>query len=84
MWGYGYRPYVPVAKRRANALVEMNKLKKKKGTNIQPVRIEGRTIARTFWGKAWCDQPAAGVAGRGSRHHLLRVRFDVSITPLPC
>lgn len=55
MWRYGYRPYVPVAKRQANALVEMNKLSKKKGVNIQPVRIEGRTIARTFWGKAWCE-----------------------------
>ena len=55
MWGYGYRPYVPVAKRRANALVEMNKLSKKKGVNVQPVRVEGRTIARTFWGKAWCE-----------------------------
>ena len=22
---------------------------------MRPVRIEGRTIARTFWGKAWCD-----------------------------
>jgi uncharacterized Zn finger protein len=27
----------------------------KKGKVIQPVQIEGRTIARTFWGKAWCD-----------------------------
>jgi len=26
----------------------------KKGLAIQPVRIQGRTIARTFWGKAWC------------------------------
>jgi uncharacterized Zn finger protein len=22
---------------------------------ISPIRLEGRTIARTFWGKAWCD-----------------------------
>ncbi len=28
---------------------------RKKGVDIQPVEIEGRTIARTFWGKAWCD-----------------------------
>jgi uncharacterized Zn finger protein len=27
----------------------------KKGASIQPVRIEGRQIALTFWGKAWCD-----------------------------
>jgi uncharacterized Zn finger protein len=28
---------------------------RKKGINIQPVEIEGRKIARTFWGEAWCD-----------------------------
>jgi uncharacterized Zn finger protein len=28
---------------------------KKKGHPVSPVVIEGRTIARTFWGKAWCD-----------------------------
>jgi uncharacterized Zn finger protein len=27
---------------------------RKKGQPISPVRIEGRTIARSFWGKAWC------------------------------
>jgi len=27
----------------------------KKGKSIQPVRIDGRTIAHTFWGKAWCE-----------------------------
>ncbi len=51
---YEWRPYVSVAARRAKALREMEKLKKK-GHDIQPVRIEGKTIARTFWGKAWCD-----------------------------
>ena len=45
--------YVPVAERRAKALRETEKLKKK-GQNIQPVEIEGRTIARSFWGKGWC------------------------------
>lgn len=49
----GWQPYVPVAKRRARAMREMNKLRKK-GEDIQPVEIEGRTIARSFWGKAWC------------------------------
>ena len=27
----------------------------KKGQSIAPVKIEGRSIATTFWGKAWCD-----------------------------
>ena len=49
-----WNPYVPVAARRARALREMNKLRKK-GKDIQPVEIEGRTIARSVWGKRWCD-----------------------------
>ena len=49
----GWRPYVSVAQRRARAAREMNKLRKK-GMDIEPVEIQGRNIARTFWGKAWC------------------------------
>ncbi len=51
---YGYKPYVPVAKRRAQAAREVAK-RLKKGQIVSPVKIEGRTIASTFWGKAWCD-----------------------------
>ena len=53
-YGYGWAPYVPVAKRRAKAKKKIEKLRKK-GMDIQPVDIEGRKIARTFWGEAWCD-----------------------------
>ena len=49
-----WRRYVPVAARRAKARREMNKLRKK-GKDIQPIEIEGRTIARSFWGKRWCE-----------------------------
>ena len=49
-----WRRYVPVAERRARARREMNKLRKK-GRDIQPIEIEGRTIARSFWGKRWCE-----------------------------
>jgi uncharacterized Zn finger protein/DNA-binding XRE family transcriptional regulator len=48
-----WAPYVPVAERRAKARKQMEKLRKK-GKNIQPVEIEGRIIARSFWGKGWC------------------------------
>ncbi len=51
---YPWRPYVPVAARRLQAAREMAKLRKK-GHPVAPVVIEGRAIARTFWGKAWCD-----------------------------
>ena len=33
---------------------EMEKLKKK-GRAISPVSIDGRKIAQSFWGKAWCE-----------------------------
>ena len=51
---WGWRPYVPVAERRRQALSEMAKLRKK-GHPVAPVIVEGRTIAKTFWGKAWCE-----------------------------
>jgi uncharacterized Zn finger protein len=51
---YYYRPSVSVAERRRKAEREIQKLKKK-GHSVSPVVIEGRTIAHTFWGKAWCD-----------------------------
>ena len=51
---YGFRPYVSVGTRRALAARELAKLRKK-GRNLSPVVIEGRKIARTFWGEAWCD-----------------------------
>ncbi len=51
---YGFRPYVSVAARRAQAARELAKLRKN-GRAMSPVAIEGRKIARTFWGEAWCD-----------------------------
>jgi len=49
-WHYGFKPYVPVAQRRAKAAREIAK----RGKAATPVRIEGRNIAATFWGQAWC------------------------------
>lgn len=51
---YGWRPYVSVAQRRRQAASEMVKLKKK-GYPVSPVVVEGRSIVKTFWGKAWCE-----------------------------
>jgi uncharacterized Zn finger protein len=53
-YGSPWRKYVPVAERHRKAQRKMDQLRKK-GMKIQPVEIEGRTIAKTFWGKAWCD-----------------------------
>lgn len=52
---YSFRPYVPVAQRRAQAARELAKLSKKSGKAAFPVVLDGRKIASTFWGKAWCD-----------------------------
>ena len=51
---WSYKPYLSVAQRRLNAAGEVEKLRKK-GRDITPVLIDGRKIATTFWGKAWCD-----------------------------
>lgn len=58
-YGYGYgfggwAPYVPVAVRRQRALRKMDALRKK-GVDVQPVKIDGRKIAKSFWGQSWCD-----------------------------
>jgi len=51
---YGWDPYVSVATRRAKAASKAASLAKS-GHALSPITIEGRTIARTFWGKAWCQ-----------------------------
>jgi len=48
-WG----PYISVAERRRQAEAKIAKLTKK-GRSLAPVKIEGRKIATTFWGEAWC------------------------------
>jgi uncharacterized Zn finger protein len=48
-WG----PYVSVAQRRKQAATKLAKMRKK-GQTVDPVIITGRTIASSFWGKAWC------------------------------
>lgn len=53
MSDFDWRPYVPVAEKRRRAERELAKLGKR-GQPLAPVTIEGRTIAKTFWGKSWC------------------------------
>src|SRR5712664_1496495 len=54
-WDYGgWATYVSVAARRCNVERAIEKLRKR-GVVVSPVKIEGRAIATTFWGKAWCD-----------------------------
>ncbi len=59
-WGWSRRyertwpRYVPVAERRETAARRLAKLVKQ-GEKLDPVVLDGRAIARTFWGKGWCD-----------------------------
>jgi uncharacterized Zn finger protein len=50
---FGWHPYVSVAEKRRQAERKLAKLKKQ-GKRVEPVKIEGRTIASSFWGKSWC------------------------------
>jgi len=52
MFYYNWQPYVPVAQKRANAVQYVNK---KLGKKANPINLEGKKIAKTFWGIAWCD-----------------------------
>ncbi|SDS68178.1 SWIM zinc finger [Paenibacillaceae bacterium GAS479] len=46
--------YVPVAEKKRRAAAAVEKLKKK-DNKVWPIVISGRTIAATWWGKAWCS-----------------------------
>ena len=48
----GYPRYVSVGEKRAKARRKLEKLRKKH-PDIRPVVIEGNTLVRTWWGKAW-------------------------------
>jgi uncharacterized Zn finger protein len=53
MWR-DWSPYVSVAERRARAARAMKK-RAGRGLAVEPVIIEGRNIAHSFWGQAWCS-----------------------------
>lgn len=53
MYGWGWTPYVSVAEKLKKAEKTVAKMLKK-GEKVSPVKLDGRTLAKTFWGKAWC------------------------------
>ncbi len=50
----GWAPYVSVAERRKKAEKEAAKARKS-GASLLPIEPYRGAIAKTFWGKAWCD-----------------------------
>ncbi len=51
---FGFAPHVSPAERRQRAQRAADALRKA-GRDLWPVSVEGREIASTFWGKAWCE-----------------------------
>lgn len=49
---YGFPKHESVAEKKAKAIKALEKLKKK-NPEIEPVIIEGRMLAKSWWGKAW-------------------------------
>lgn len=83
MWGY--YEYVPVAKKRRNAQKALDKLRKKR-PDIWPVVIEGRKIAKTWWGVAWNKNlesyaDYSNRIGRGSTYVKSGFVLDLQIGP---
>jgi uncharacterized Zn finger protein len=86
-FGYygGWAPYVPVSERRKKAAREIARLKKA-GQKVAPVVVEGRKIAASFWGKAWCDnlesyQDYANRVERGRSYVRNGAVIDLRIGP---
>lgn len=82
---YGFGPYVSVGERREQAREYAKKLAKK-GRKVSPVEIDGRTIASSFWGKAWCDHLESysdfeNRLPRGRRYVRNGSVIDLQITP---
>lgn len=54
MSGWNWMPYESVGMRKKKSEKTISKMLKM-GHTLNPVRIEGRRIATSFWGKAWCN-----------------------------
>lgn len=82
---YGFPKYVSVAERKAKAIKSFEKLKKK-NPDIKPIIIKGRTLARTWWGKAWNNNlesysDYANRLPRGRSYTRHRAILDLKILP---
>jgi uncharacterized Zn finger protein len=54
MGWYDYAPYQSVAERRIKAQKVADAMVRR-GEQLHPVSAQGTKLARTFWGRAWCD-----------------------------
>ena len=85
--GYGYGGYYKqptMAELGAKARASAAQLEKR-GRELSPVTLEGRTIARTWWGKAWVsnlDRYAdfSNRVGRGKRYVRAGCVIDLQVS----
>ena len=85
-WGQEWAPYVSVGEKLNKAARSAALLAKKQKRETQPVNIQGRAIAKTFWGKAWCDnltayQDYSNRLPRGAAYVRNGSVVDLVITP---
>ena len=84
-YGYGWPPYVSAAERRAKAEKAAVKAKKA-GAVLTPIAPFRGALAKTFWGKAWCDNlenysDYANRLPRGSSYVRNGSVIDLQVTP---
>lgn len=81
----GFKPYVPVAARRKKAEVAAAKARKA-GAQLSPIAAYRGAIAKTFWGKAWCENlehysDFANRLPRGRTYARNGAVIDLTVTP---
>ncbi len=84
---HGFAPYVSVGDKLAKGNKKAQSLAKMEKRLSQPVKPEGRTIARNFWGLAWCDHLSTmndldNRLVRGRKYLFNGSVVDLVITPL--
>ena len=82
---YGFPRYVSVAEKKAKAERKLKALRKK-NPEIKPVTIEGRALAKNWWGKSWnknleCYADYANRIGRGRSYVRHGAVLDLHISP---
>lgn len=81
----GFPTSVTVALQKKRAAAALAKLGKSRG-DLQPITLEGKNIAETFWGKAWCRNlehysDFASRLPRGRSYVRTGAVLDLSIAP---
>ena len=82
--GYGYYRQPSKAELAAKATASIAGLRKK-GRELNPIHLEGTKLARTWWGKAWCDNieryaDFANRVDRGKRYVRADCVIDLQVS----